>query len=111
MITSFLDKYTASIVIDRVLLNSNQIGKEILVTDPTQIKQHTIHHFQECTGGKPTSKIIPPEWKQQYEPKSYIRDDIYDNLMDAPSYEKSFSTYLKIKLLVQPKSQTKCYNI
>ena len=88
MITSFLDKYTASIVIDRVLLNSNQIGKETLVTDPAQIKQHTIHHFQECTGGKPTPKVIPPQWKQQYEPKSYIRDDIYDNLMDAPSYDE-----------------------
>ena len=45
MITSFLDKYTASIVIDRVLLNNTQIGQETLVTDPTQIKQHTIRHF------------------------------------------------------------------
>ena len=57
MITSFLDKYTASIVIDRVLLNSNQIGKETLVTDPTQIKQHTIRHFQECTGVNQHQKL------------------------------------------------------
>ena len=38
--------------------------------------------------GKPTPKTIPPQWTQQYKPKSYIRDDIYDNLMDAPSYDE-----------------------
>ena len=86
MINSFLERNRRSIVIDRVLQSIND--QKVLVTDPYEIKRLTNLHFQQCPGGVHTPKVIPDQWKLQYEPKSDIDANIYLHLMSPISIQE-----------------------
>jgi len=81
MINSILDINRKRIVLDRVLIE-NQDNSTYLLTDPLEIKQAAIDHFQHAAGAINQTKTIPSEWIDEYNPRSYIDDYIYDNLMN-----------------------------
>ena len=59
-----------------------------LINDPTSIKRLVNEHFQTCPGVVNRDKPIPDEWVNQYTPKDYFDEAIYDNLMleQDPAY-------------------------
>ncbi|CAB4442142.1 unnamed protein product [Rhizophagus irregularis] len=83
MINSIAECEIRTIVLDQIV-HETPAGT-ILVTDPNEIKKLTNDHFQLCPGAVNQDKPIPNQWKNQYEPLSYIDQDIYKNIMD-PSY-------------------------
>jgi exonuclease III/ribonuclease HI len=87
MIASFLEKEQRRIIIDR-LIDYDDNGNQVLVTDPEKIKEITNHHFQTCAGGINEEKLIPDRWINQYTPKNNIDENIYNSLMDEPTIQE-----------------------
>ena len=98
MISSFLDRQRNMIILDRLVINDN--GIETLITEPEQIKEETIKHFQNCAGSSNEDKHIPDNWQEQYRPKDNIDSSIYGDLMSAPTLDE----WLKV-LQQLPKSK------
>jgi len=87
MIDSFLEWPKHSIVINHMLV-TNDDTQELLLTDPDEIKQATISHFQTCAGGVHKEKPIPLAWREQYSPKQEIDPSIYNQLLSPISTEE-----------------------
>ena len=87
MIDSFTNKEYRKIIIDRVIDTDNQ-GQEILLTDPELIKQKVKDHFEHCAGSINQHKTIPERWKEQYAPIETIDDSIYNSLLSEPTLEE-----------------------
>jgi ribonuclease HI len=79
MINSILNIKKRSIITDRLCVKSNN---EIdIITDPDQIKSHVKKHFQDWTRKRTPLDINKNDrWKAQYEPKSTINNEWYQNL-------------------------------
>ncbi|RIA82885.1 hypothetical protein C1645_834677, partial [Glomus cerebriforme] len=66
-----------------VLIKDN--NNNLLITDPTRIKEIVNDHFQKCPGSKNANKVILPAWSSFYQPIETIDPNIYQNLMSLPS--------------------------
>ena len=88
MLSSILDRDYRRIVIDRIVtVDSNNIPTlhtnpdDILKIAPTQFKALTHprqHQFDSLT----------PEWTSIYSPLQHVNDNIYQSLMDPPTFGK-----------------------
>ncbi|EXX73820.1 exodeoxyribonuclease III [Rhizophagus irregularis DAOM 181602=DAOM 197198] len=86
MINSIAEREIRTIVLDRIVHES--FAGTTLVTDPVQIRKLTNNHFQLCPGAVNQNKPIPDQWKNQYNPLPHIDQDIYNNIMDPPSWDE-----------------------
>jgi hypothetical protein len=68
-------------------LIDNVNGEEVLLTSPNDVKKKVMDHFQKCAGSINQEKHIPDNWKQEYEPITYINSNIYDELLSLPTME------------------------
>ncbi len=91
MIDSILNRDRKRIVLDRLLITDPVHGK-VLVTDPTTIKQHAAHHFQQYALPQTTVPPMNDRWLQQYAPKEYIKDEWYQSLMVPLTWEEWTAT-------------------
>ncbi|RIA79717.1 Endonuclease/exonuclease/phosphatase, partial [Glomus cerebriforme] len=66
-----------------VIIKDN--NNDLLITDPTRIKEIVNDHFQKCPGSKNVDKVIPSAWSSFYQPIETIDPNIYQNLMSPPS--------------------------
>src|SRR5215216_2932544 len=96
MIDSCLERPKQTIVLDRILVKEPN-KDPYLELDPTLIKKNTALHFQTVAGAQnievtdPTSLHFSDHWAQWepfYQPLSNIDDDVYDQIMDAPTYDE-----------------------
>src|SRR6266496_6434327 len=101
MINSIMERKIRHITIDKVYKNKD--GKEFLYTNSKDIKRETNEHFQTVAGATNTDKIIDKNnfWYEQYKEKEYINNDIYNHLMDEPTWDEWIET---VKLLPNGKA-------
>src|SRR5438034_8924599 len=89
-IDSSLERTKRTIVLDRVLVNSNS-NMPILLTEGKDIKKAVNEHFQNFV---PISSIVtsldnmPDRWKSCYDPLTSVNSQIYDTLMSLPLKEE-----------------------
>ncbi|CAG8669197.1 11381_t:CDS:2, partial [Rhizophagus irregularis] len=94
MINSIAEREIRTIVLDRIVHES--FAGTTLVTDPVQIRKLTNNHFQLCPGAVNQNKPIPDQWKNQYNPLPHIDQDIYNNIMDPPSWDEWVQSPIQI---------------
>src|SRR6266496_3606472 len=101
MINSIMEREIRYITIDKVYKNKD--GKEFLYINSKDIKRETNEHFQTVARATNTDKIIDKNnfWYEQYKEKEYINNDIYNHLMDEPTWDEWIET---VKLLPNRKA-------
>jgi hypothetical protein len=72
------------IIIDHVYLEK----EEEIVVDSKRIKEEVVKHFQSIAGSQNKEKDIPENWKDDYQVKENIDENVYKNLMDIPKLEE-----------------------
>ncbi|PKY37236.1 hypothetical protein RhiirB3_462023 [Rhizophagus irregularis] len=77
MINSFMNREIKSIVIDRVIVTEN--NDDVLITDPQSIKKRRSTNQE---------KILSGIWIDQYSPRNYVDENIYDGLIDHITQEE-----------------------
>jgi len=87
MIDSILNREKKRIVLDR-LLYTDPVHGNVLITDADTIKQHVAHHFQQFALPQTNPPPMNDRWTQQYRPKSYIKEEWYQSIMDPPTWEE-----------------------
>ncbi|GBC39515.2 hypothetical protein GLOIN_2v1480544 [Rhizophagus irregularis DAOM 181602=DAOM 197198] len=87
MIDSVMEKEIKKIVIDR-LLTEDKDGQDILVTDEAEINKLTIEHFKNFAGIQNHDVELPDFWKNEYESKSNVEENIYQNVLDPINDEE-----------------------
>src|SRR6266496_450741 len=88
MINSLTEKDLKKISIETVYKKDNDV--EVLITDPDIIMKETNFHFQTIADATNKKKVLieGDHWYTQYNPKIMnINADIYENLMQIPSWE------------------------
>ncbi|CAG8782724.1 12554_t:CDS:2, partial [Rhizophagus irregularis] len=77
MINSFMNREIKSIVIDQVIVTEN--NDDVLITDPQSIKKRRSTNQE---------KILSGIWIDQYSPRNYVDENIYDGLIDHITQEE-----------------------
>ncbi len=91
MIDSLTNNQKKSIQIDRIMVTEDQ-GKHI-VTDPTEVKKEVNKYYTKAFRRRKTDfERLNESWKKQYEPRDYIEQEWYTNLMDKPSIKELTET-------------------
>ena len=89
-IDSALSVERRSIVLDRVLVVLD--STPTFLTDPTDIKQAAVAHFQSVVSPPLTQHTsifsFPPRWQKAYSPLSKLSSSIYDSVMAPLSLEE-----------------------
>ena len=86
MIASILEKKRRRITLDRVLVTKED--KQILLTEPQDINQAIVDHYQNAAQGINGSFNLHSRWQRQYTPKDIIDSRWYDSVMAAPNDEE-----------------------
>ena len=90
MINSLTNREIKYITIDKIYKEID--GEDLLFTDEKSVKHLTNHHFQTIAGSVNQEKEIVGMWQDQYRPKKDIDGNIYNHLMDEPSWEEWIET-------------------
>ena len=95
-ISSALSRSKRFITLDRLLITNNS-NDLVLITDPKEIKQATINHFQNYVP-VPSNNFLdtssfPDRWAFRYAPINEINDSIYDNLFALIVMDEWLSTF------------------
>src|SRR4051812_25262530 len=79
MITSFLDRYKKSIIMNKILTNRPHHNA---ITDPEKIKKLAANHFSSVkTSNSDKQKQKVNIWREEYRPKENINPTWYDPLL------------------------------
>ncbi|GBB91030.1 hypothetical protein RclHR1_18120001, partial [Rhizophagus clarus] len=93
-INSALSHSHRHIVLDRVFINHPTAPR--LLTDPFDISDTVVNHFQHAVPVKSTPPLhisaLPDRWRSEYLPMDSISPAIYDSLLSPPSLEEWLST-------------------
>ncbi|GES98213.1 hypothetical protein GLOIN_2v1770668 [Rhizophagus clarus] len=93
-INSVLSRSHRKIVLDRVFINHPTALQ--LLTDPKDISDAVVDHFQNAIPIKSTSPLhifaLPDRWHSEYSPMNNVSPDIYDSLLSPPFLEEWLST-------------------
>jgi exonuclease III len=84
LINNVCDREMKKIIIDHVYLEK----EEEIVVDSKSLKEEVVKHFQSVAGSQNKEKEIPEDWKDDYQAKENINENIYKNLMDVPTLEE-----------------------
>src|SRR5215216_3996983 len=87
MIDSILQRKKRRITLDRVFINNNDGSKQFTL-DPDEIKKVAINHFQNNAVPSTLPRSLDGRWISQYQTKEYISENIYDNIMQPPTYNE-----------------------
>lgn len=89
MINSILNRHKDKIVVDRLIKIDPITNQEILITDPKEVLIQSDEQFIELQK-KRNHKFddLPDEWAKVYSPMDSIDQNIYNNILDTPEYDK-----------------------
>ncbi|GBB91499.1 hypothetical protein RclHR1_18820006 [Rhizophagus clarus] len=89
-IDSALSRSRQRIVLDRVFIDHPSTSR--LLTDPSDISDAVVNHFQHAVPVKATSpstiSALPDRWHSEYLPMDSISPSIYDSLLSPPSLDE-----------------------
>jgi ribonuclease HI/endonuclease/exonuclease/phosphatase family metal-dependent hydrolase len=87
MIDSLTNNPKNMIQIDRIMVTTEQ--NKYIETDPKKIKKEVEGYFTKAFKRRKTDfERLSESWKQQYEPRSYIEQEWYKDLMEKPSIQE-----------------------
>ncbi|GET63143.1 reverse transcriptase family protein [Rhizophagus irregularis DAOM 181602=DAOM 197198] len=93
-IDSALSRTRRRITLDRVFINYPTHPQ--LLTDPKDIDDAVVNHFQNFVPIKSTPPVsidtLPDRWSSAYQPMDNVFSSIYDSLMIPPTLDEWFST-------------------
>ena len=93
MINSLTDQKKGNIILDRILVKDQQ--NIHISTDPSEILKITKEYYEEAFKTRSSNfDLLNEEWKEEYSPKTNIKEDWYIKLMD-PVTEEELNTSLK----------------
>ncbi|GBB98935.1 hypothetical protein RclHR1_03370002 [Rhizophagus clarus] len=88
-----LSRSRRQIVLDRVFIDHPTAPQ--LLTDPKDISDAVVDHFQNAVPIKSTSpshiSALPDRWRSEYSPMDSVSSDIYNSLLSPPSLEEWLS--------------------
>ena len=87
MIDSILQRKKRTITLDRVFIANDDNTKRFTL-DPLEIKKVAVDHFQNNALPLSPPRPLDGRWASQYQPKDYISDNIYSNLMQPPTFNE-----------------------
>src|SRR6266511_2855467 len=87
MIDSILERSHRRIRLDRVLLDDGS-----LTLDEGKINDKITEHFQNIAGPNTSQTVIPPSWKDDYEPLPFIDDNWYNDQLSHINLEELNTT-------------------
>ncbi|CAG8765713.1 8009_t:CDS:2, partial [Rhizophagus irregularis] len=73
---------------------------DVLKTDPQSIKKEVNNHFQQIAGSTNQEKILFGIWIDQYSPRNYVDENIYDG-PSRVSYEMIKHSSLEMKTYIK----------
>ncbi|CAG8752159.1 11847_t:CDS:1, partial [Dentiscutata erythropus] len=88
MINSILDKPRKSIIMDRLIVESESNSTTKIITDEAEIKTVVQKHFQNWTRKRNTNETMMKEWEKWYKPISTIDSNNYKNLLIEVSIDE-----------------------
>ena len=83
VLNSLLERHHSKIVLDKVLVNSNnKFENAMLITDDKEVKDEVVRHFQQQFRRRNHKfNKINEDWKRIYEEQSSIKDEWYKEVM------------------------------
>src|SRR5215216_4293623 len=96
MIDSYLERTRKTIVLDRVLIDTNT-NDPYLELDPDKVKSATMNHFKNVAGSSNLhlDDLIATGhseawkfWKDEYKPLKSIDDNLYNTILNPPTYNE-----------------------
>ena len=88
MIDSILNRKKRSIVLDRLLIKDQNTSTNRFTIDPDDIKSATINHFQNFALPSSSAPLMSSRWIDQFNPRDYVDESHYSNLMQSPTYDE-----------------------
>src|SRR5438876_11335026 len=93
MINSLTDQKKGNIILDRILVKNQQ--NIHISTDPSEILKITKEYYEEAFKTRSSNfDLLNEEWKEEYSPKTKIKEEWFIKLMDLVT-EEELNTSLK----------------
>ena len=89
MINSLTDFKKRSITLDRILVKKEKEQDNYITTEPQEISKEIEKHYKNSFKTRLSSyDLLSEEWKKEYQPKKYVKEEWYQNLMDPVTEEE-----------------------
>jgi hypothetical protein len=89
MIDSILNRTKKTIILDRCLDNSSTACD--LLTSESDVRKESARHFQMAAGSTHSDVSLDEEWSPFYQPVQYINNNIYHDLIVAPTADEWYA--------------------
>ena len=87
MINSCINRQKEQIVLDRIKITKN--NQTYITTNPYSIKKETANYHKEAFRQRNSNfHALPPDWQQEYNPRSYIDKEWYNKTTDPITIEE-----------------------
>jgi ribonuclease HI/exonuclease III len=103
MLNSILERPWKSILIEKILVARELSDRSELILDPELVKNQVDEHFQnQFRKRRHKFEELTEDWKEEYQPKSWIKQEWYEEVMDEITEEDWYNSLSAAKANTAP---------